>query len=124
MLSFAKPFRTRSAERNNQTDADRRGRLVRAIEAEIAAIAAEHEGLRRRIQLDNAGAVAALDNSEFSSRSAAEEAEIAQMEKSARLASSRLQELDGQVQRLRALLPEVHALFKPAGAAGTPDATF
>lgn len=103
-MVFGMGFRTRNPDRDRDTDRERFGRMLSAIESTRAAIAAEREGLQRRYKavsndagfLDNA-----IDNGETSPENAAK---IDQMATTMINYERRVADLSRQIETLDALI--------------------
>lgn len=109
-LGFGRRFRSRSADRDRQTDETRRNTILRALENQRWAAHREREGLKQRLDAAYASASALLDNSDaYASRSAAEEEEIRMFENSAASAASRITALDAEIGKFDKLIAELRA---------------
>lgn len=112
--SNTKPyFRTRSKERDRQSDAVSVGLISQAIEQALAAARAESEGLRRR--LDDITARAAVTNGngddEYLTREGADVHLLDMLDEQMRAAEARLDQIEANVRHFQFLQDELLRRF-------------
>jgi hypothetical protein len=101
-------FRTRDPQRDAATDAQRLLQVREAVLAALDAVRRERDGLQRRVDRDYGRAASLLDEAaDYESRPAAEEAEIAEAERHAGAALTRVEGLAGQIALFEHLLSEL-----------------
>jgi hypothetical protein len=101
-------FRTRDPRRDAATDTQRLQQVRDAVQAALDAARREREGLQRRVDLDYGRAASLLDEAgAYDSRPAAEEAEIAEAERHAGAALTRVEGLARQIALFEHLLSEL-----------------
>ncbi|WP_052715754.1 hypothetical protein [Devosia chinhatensis] len=105
-------FRTRSPDRDQQTNRTRFAAVSAAISTAIADAERERHGLRRRIEEYYSTAVAIMDESgDFADRAAADETAISQAEQRASAGRARLDTVDAQIEMLQGLQRQVEAFL-------------
>jgi hypothetical protein len=106
-------FRTRSPDRDRQTNTTRFASVSSAIGTAIAEAERERDGLRRRIDEYYSTAVAIMDESgDFAGRAAEDEDAISEAEKRASAGRLRLSKVDAQIEMLRHLQQQVDAFLQ------------
>ena len=101
-------FRTRDPQRDAATDTQRLLQVREAVLAALVAVRRERDGLQRRVDRDYGRAASLLDEAaDYESRPAAEEAEIAEAERHAGAALTRVEGLAGQIALFEHLLSEL-----------------
>jgi hypothetical protein len=101
-------FRTRDPQRDAATDTQRLLQVREAVLAALDAVRRERDGLQRRVDRDYGRAASLLDEAaDYESRPAAEEAEIAEAERHAGAALTRVEGLAGQIALFEHLLSEL-----------------
>lgn len=110
-------FRTRSPDRDRQTNATRFASVSSAIGTAIAEAERERDGLRRRIDEYDSTAVAIMDDSaDFAGRAAEDEDAISAAEKRAGAGRLRLTQVDAQIEMLAGLRHQVEAFLEENAA--------
>gem|GEM_PF-3025133 len=108
MFQIRLPFRTRSPDRDRQTDVNRLGTIASAVDGQLTEIGREMAGLKARMDQAYLSATSLLEASgEYAVRSAEEEAEIRAFEASASAARRRIGELEQQ----KALLEQIRSIL-------------
>lgn len=112
----ARMFRTRSPERDANTDLDRFMTVRRSIAAAIEGATRERDGLQRRVDVYYAQATSLLDNSpEFGERNEDDEEAIRQAEENAAAATRRIKQISEHIGQLDKMLSDVDEVLS-----GTP----
>jgi hypothetical protein len=100
-----RPFQFRSVERDAETDHQRVGSVVRAIDAAVDSARSEMEALRVRVNTarDLAAIVAGTGNDEFLTRDPKDTSRLKEFEEQMTIGETRLRVLEQQVASLAAL---------------------
>ena len=105
MISARSLFRTRSPERDNRSDAERRRAIAAVIERQRQSAMAERYGLETRMNDAYARAASLLETSvAYERRGAEDETAIRHFEKSAEAARKRIKHLDAEIALFHDLL--------------------
>ena len=103
-------FRTRSAQRDQLTDAGRKDSVRRALINARDSAERERDGLKKRVDEWFSRAVAGLDNSEdYAHRSPEDRAQIDAAETNGKLAQNRLAEVEASIALFDDLLARLDA---------------
>ena len=99
------PFQVRSAQRDAQTDQERVGAVVKAINAAVGSAQKERDALRARVgdARDLASFAVGTGDDEYLTREVKDKARIAEYERQMTIGEKRIQELDQQIERLTGL---------------------
>jgi hypothetical protein len=115
-------FRTRSPDRDRQTDLATLGGVGKAIDDALAALQAESEGLSRRLNdaRERASLAAGNDYDEYLTREPSKLTGLRRYEDEMRQATSRLQALDEDIANLRFVRATFHTRFSKLETAEKP----
>lgn len=107
------PFRTRSTDRDRETDRLNIGRVTKAIDQSIANLAAEHEGLNRRLQdvTSRAAIFAGNGSDDYIEREQAASERLSVLDAEVKNAQARLDELSHGIAQLEGLREDMKARF-------------
>jgi hypothetical protein len=100
-----RPFQFRSVQRDAQTDQDRIGSVVQAIDAAIRSASKEREALAARVSAarDLASLAVGTAHDEYITREAKDRSRIEEYERQMTVGEKRIAELDQQIASLTAL---------------------
>ncbi len=109
-----RPFRVRSPQRDTQTDRERIGSVVQAINTAVGSARSERHTLQARVSeaRDLASFAVGTGSDEYLSREAKDKSRIAAYEQQMIIGEKRIAELDTQIAGLTAL-QELAARFFP-----------
>ena len=111
-------FQVRSAQRNQQTDRERVGSVLKALEAALASALSERTSLALRVKnaQDLAAFAAGNDSDEYLSRAPEDTKRLAAYEQQLIAGHARIVDLDAQIASLKAIRDACHSHFPDHGA--------